>query len=577
MRVKEIITHSLGNKISTIILMIFSMIVTVVLEVFMVLVIRNMVDDVFVKVIDDNPGLALRVTFFVLAFLLWFGIKVLIKNRAALLGSHVSTSLKKAVFSAALRAELAELEKIDKGEIVRKITEDCEKIGEKYIGESWVNFFARLIFLVGIFISMMIVNPVLGLITYVTFPVFYMLLKTFGVFSERIEGKGKLEIRKKHEEIAEVLEKVSDIKLKNGVLREEENFQRQCDRYVEIKKLNEGLRDIRRDKLFALFLGGVLALIFGIGGYLSTRGDHIPGTIVGFLILTPFVFHAFRQMMNPQIGFSIIRQEMASLEEVLSLRSEIRAEPIKSLEAVTNLRFENVSHRGGDGAIEALNFEVKTGEKLGVISLDDYSSDLLFSLLTKIVRPREGQITINNCDINKISTFYLRDIVSGITSEKTLFKDSIANNISYPLEFDEYKYNDALNKSGLKAFLNEFENKDQTLLDEEFPLSEELVHRISFANLFYKDSKIIVLNHATAGLDVKSEEELLKEVFKLKNKIIILMTDKIYQITNCDKVLILENENVLEYGAVGELLKDRNSVLAKLTKKAKASKGVKVS
>ena len=76
---------------------------------------------------------------------------------------------------------------------------------------------------------------------------------------------------------------------------------------------------------------------------------------------------------------------------------------------------------------------------------------------------------------------------------------------------------------------------------------------------------------------MKSEEELLKEVFKLKNKIIILMTDKIYQITNCDKVLILENENVLEYGAVGELLKDRNSVLAKLTKKAKASKGVKVS
>ena len=145
MRVKEIITHSLGNKISTIILMIFSMIVTVVLEVFMVLVIRNMVDDVFVKVIDDNPGLALRVTLFVLAFLLWFGIKVLIKNRAALLGSHVSTSLKKAVFSAALRAELAELKKIDKGEIVRKITEDCEN--RKYIGESWVNFFARLIFL----------------------------------------------------------------------------------------------------------------------------------------------------------------------------------------------------------------------------------------------------------------------------------------------------------------------------------------------------------------------------------------------------------------------------------------------
>ena len=102
-----------------------------------------------VKVIDDNPGLALRVTLFVLAFLLWFGIKVLIKNRAALLGSTCQHLFEKGGFlQAALSARSSpSLKKIDKGEIVRKITEDCaEKIGEKYIGESWVDFFARLIF-----------------------------------------------------------------------------------------------------------------------------------------------------------------------------------------------------------------------------------------------------------------------------------------------------------------------------------------------------------------------------------------------------------------------------------------------
>jgi len=577
MRAKEIITQSLGNKISTIILMLLSMIVSVLCQVFMVLVIRNLVDDVFVKPISENPGLALRVTLFCVAFLIWFGAEALIKNKAVALGTHVSTSLKKAAFSSGLRAELGELQKLDNKEIVRKITEDAEKIGEKYIGGSWVNFLNRSIFLLGVFISMMILNPVLGLITYVTLPVFYMLLRTFDNFFKRIEERGALEIRKYNEELSESFEKVSGIKLKNGVVHEEEDFQKKCERYIEIRKLNEGLRDINQDKLFALFLGGVLALIFGIGGYISTRVQDITGTIVAFLIMIPFVFYSFRKLMNPNIGFGNIKAEMESLEEVLTLRSEIRAEPINSLEAVTNLKFENVSYHGELGSIESLNFEVKTGEKLGIVSLDGSASDVIFALLTKTVRPREGHITINNCDINKINTFYLRDIVTGIAAEKTLFKDTIANNITYPFEFDEYKYNDALNRSGLKDFLNGLEDKDQTLLDENFPLSKEIVNRISFANAFYRDAKILVLNEATSGLDVKNEEELLEEVFKLKSKIIILMTDKTYQIVRCDKVLILENDNVLEYGAVGELLKDRDSVLARMMKKTKASRGVKVS
>ena len=104
-----------------------------------------------------------------------------------------------------------------------------------------------------------------------------------------------------------------------------------------------------------------------------------------------------------------------------------------------------------------------------------------------------------------------------------------------------------------------------------------MMQRISFANAFYKDSKIIVMNEATAGMNVKSEEALLKEIFKLKNKIIVLMSNKTYQIINCDKALIIENERVLEYGAVSELLQDRSSVLSKMVKKVKANRGAKVS
>ena len=112
--------------------------------------------------------------------------------------------------------------------------------------------------------------------------------------------------------------------------------------------------------------------------YFNKRNNY-PRYHSWFLLLIPFVFHSFKSLMHPNIGFKNITAEMASLEELLSLRSEIRSEPINSLEAIKSLKFENVSYYSERGNLESLNFEVKSGEKLGVIALDDYSSDLIFA------------------------------------------------------------------------------------------------------------------------------------------------------------------------------------------------------
>jgi ATP-binding cassette subfamily B protein len=103
------------------------------------------------------------------------------------------------------------------------------------------------------------------------------------------------------------------------------------------------------------------------------------------------------------------------------------------------------------------------------------------------------------------------------------------------------------------------------------------MQRIIFANAFYKDSKIYLLDDATKFLDINTENELLNEVFKLKNKIIIMMTDKVYNLNLCDKILILENGKVTEYGKYTELLLNKESKTYKIIKKASLSKKEKVS
>ena len=134
------------------------------------------------------------------------------------------------------------------------------------------------------------------------------------------------------------------------------------------------------------------------------------------------------------------------------------------------------------------------------------------------------------------------------------------------MPFDEYKYNDALHKSGLKEIVAKFENKDQSLIDD---FSDELMQRITLANAFYKDSKIFVFNEATSALKTRDEDAIMSEIFKLKNKLVVIMTEKIYYIAKCDKILILENDQVVEYGKTDELLQDRGSLFSKLIRKVK--------
>ena len=95
------------------------------------------------------------------------------------------------------------------------------------------------------------------------------------------------------------------------------------------------------------------------------------------------------------------------------------------------------------------------------------------------------------------------------------------------------------------------------------------MQRITLANAFYKDSKIFVFNEATSALAVREEDAIMNEIFKLKNKLVVIMTDKIYYIAKCDKILILENDQVVEYGKTAELLQDRGSLLSRLIKKVR--------
>lgn len=579
MKTKEIINHAISEKVSTFIYYFGTLIIGATTQIFSIIIIQDLVDRVFITPTGsvDGFGLSTMVTFFVLALIVNFSMNLLSKHFAYSLGTKVTTTLSKAAYSTALRAELADVNKFNKEELLESITKDASYIGEVYIAKNWYLFTRNTVYLLSFFITMMILNPILGLISFVTLPLFYMAVRSYDKLYYKFATKAAKSSEKRVEVIQEDLSNIKTIKLRNGIDFSEEKIIAYNNKYRKTQQSQAAMNEIKELRLFDIILGTVLAVLIGIGGYQSTRGDAIVGTIVAFMLMTPIIYTLLKQLMYNNILPSFISEELKSLDKIFNVRSEFRAEPINSLDEIKTLKFENVFYEYYNVRLENISFDLKSGEKLAVLFVDNNNDKAMFELITKLAKPKDGFIVINNIDYNRLNTQFIRSIFTVVSKERDVFSNTIQNNIIFPLAFDEYKYNDALNKSGLKDMLAFMEERDQTFIKNDDSLNNELRHRIVYANAFYKDSKIFVINEIESSLDPRIEESITKEIFELKNKITIILTDRNYSALKCDKVLVLGKNEVLEYGKVTELLNNKASLFNTLIKKVKSTKSAKSS
>lgn len=576
MKTKDIIAQTLSKKIGKIILFIATTIVAAVLQVFLIIIVGHLVDKVFPTPIDNNPRLALWITLFTLSLLAMIGLKLFNRSLAQEISENVSGELTNQLVSASLRSEISEFEKINEGEIYNAITEDTKKISEEYLGKNWQYFIRNSIYIIAFFITSMILNSWLGLITFGLLIVFYTAIKSFEKFYNVLSVKIKVNSRKRNKHIKASLSDVENIKLKNSIAYEEEAIKNLNEKYIKDQKIQSVLLEVKERQGFELLVGLLLTLLLGVGGYISTRTTAIPGTIVAITLMAVITYSLFNQLMSINILPKFINNEVARLDSILTIRSEFRAEPVNELNEVKVLEFERVSYTLDNIKIKGLNFELQLNDKLAVLAVDG-SDKAIFSLLTKLARPNFGQVLVNGVDYNKINTEYLRSLISTVVPTRVLQDASIMENIIYPLEFDEYRYNSALNKSGLKHLIANFPDKDNTILSKNHPLYEEMRYRIAYANLFYKDSRIIIIDEQDNFSDARVEEQIFREIINLKNKITIVFTNKNYNILKCDKVLIVNETGILEYGKVEELLNNSNSIMSKIIKKAKITKSANIS
>ena len=575
MKAKSIIKNYISNNIGSVLSLVIVASLTIAFKIFSPICMNIVVDLSISDFSGNTDKIILFTSLMGLSTVCSFIFDSIRQSKTIKLGNEITSDLRTNCFQAIMKSELFEINKFEKDDISDIVVDSTHLVGDQYIGSR----ISKLIYfgcsVVAMLITMFALQPLFGFVTLVTLPIIYLIVKYLNKISAK---RTSIYISKKenHEYIIQDhFEQLKTIKTRNGISKETNDYKKVLSDNKKAFAKDVYLKDINQSVTTTLFIG-LTWLSFLIMGCVYIYEDptivnvgRVIGSIVASIALSPKIFSIYKQLLDVYFVNMNIEVHFQKIDSILNIKAESRSETIPSLEEVHSLKLNNVSFDYSNYGIankvslDKVDFEIKKGEKLGIIGLPGSGKTTIADLITKVIRPRQGNVLINNCDINKLNTYYLRDIVTYVPQSFELLDASIEENIIYPLTLDEYKYNDALNKCHLKDKIFSLSNRDETNA-READFSNADIQKIALANAFYKDSPILILDDATSKLDATTENDIMSEIYKLKNKITIIISNRITNLANCDKILIINNGKVAEYGKAEDLLADHHSSFSRM-------------
>jgi ATP-binding cassette, subfamily B, bacterial len=290
----------------------------------------------------------------------------------------------------------------------------------------------------------------------------------------------------------------------------------------------------------------------------ATTGDVVLVCTLGISILS-----ATRDLA---VALVDVTQHVARLSEALAtllqpheLNDHPEAEPlIKSGAAIA---FNNISFRypGGSQVFDRFSLRIQPGQRVGLVGQSGGGKSSLFTLLQRFYDAQHGSITIDGQDIAKVTQLSLREAISVVPQDISLFHRSIMENIRYgrPNASDDEVLRAAM--AARCDFIDTLPEGMATIVgDRGIKVSGGQRQRIAIARAFVKDAPILLLDEATAALDSESEEAIREALSRLmRGRTVIAIAHRLATLRNFDRVVMLQSGRIIEDGPPDLLLQGK--------------------
>jgi ATP-binding cassette subfamily B protein len=563
-------------------------------------------------------GLAITSFGIIRSVLLYIGRVLIIRA-----GRLVEKDIRDDIFKSTLPIKTEFFDKEGTGKISSVIINDIENVRMMLGFGGIIISHIMPVFIMSV-IGEFLINPKLTLISLIpifsiTFVVIFFQKRIF-IISENVQDKLS--------EISDFSqEKISSIRIiKSFAIEEEiqEKFKEKTEDYMKInlKLAKEG------GKFDALsFLLAELSLLFVVifGGKMVIDNEIPKSTLAGFIAyqiiltwpamamgyLVVIIQRGLASLWRVQkLKYQEKEQDIDNILEIISVSDDNRKSKI-SLQTPniriirsqtteyhnSNLKYDIEIKKLNYGILKDINLKIPEGKKIGIVGKTGSGKTTLLQLIMKLYIPPEEAIFIGGEDICKKSTYEIRKILSAVFQENFFFSGTIKENVilgkgDFPaLEMNGKWYYDGNGYyNGNEAKKNENEIKkevemylkianfdflsfpkgiEEIIGEKGIKLSGGQKERLALARALIKNPKILILDDAFANIDTKTEEEIIKSLFKFveeKNMTLIFATHRVKNLVSFDTILELDKGQIINIDTPSNLLKNKNSIFSNFYK-----------
>ena len=293
------------------------------------------------------------------------------------------------------------------------------------------------------------------------------------------------------------------------------------------------------------------------------RGEATTGDVVLVCTLGLAILSATRDLAVALVDvtqhFARLTEAVATLLQPHELNDHPEASPL--VKHATSIAFNNVSFRYPNGArvFDRFNLRILPGQRVGLVGRSGGGKSSLFALLQRFYDVESGSVAIDGQDISRVTQDSLREAISVVPQDISLFHRSIMENIRYGRP---HAGDDEVLRAAIAArcdFVDELPQGMATIVgDRGIKLSGGQRQRIAIARAFLKDAPILLLDEATAALDSESEEAIREALSQLvRGRTVIAIAHRLATLRNFDRVVMLQNGRILEDGPPDALLRSR--------------------
>lgn len=444
------------------------------------------------------------------------------------------------------------------GEIISRVN-DAVKI-RAFINDVAIQIFVNIFIVIFSFALMFSYYWKLALIVALVIPFYLAIYWITNKLNKKVERKLMEESAELESHLVESLNSVRTIK-QFGIETFANN--KTDDRFSTL------LKTIYKSVLNSLFSGNsseflsrifTIVLLWAGAGYVIDR-EITPGELLSFYALIGYFTNPVAELigMNKTIQNALIASDR--LFEIMDLEREETTEKLDlTTEKVGDIQFKNVSFSYGSrvDVFEDFSCTIEKGKTTAIVGESGSGKTTLASLLQNLYPLKGGKILIGDYDVQYISNYSLRNMVSVVPQQIHLFSGNVIENIALGEDFpDMQRIIDITKKLGILDFIEKLPNGFQTYLGENgSQLSGGQKQRIAIARALYKNPEILILDEATSALDTESEQIIQKTLneFKAQGKTMIVIAHRLSTIAHSDNILVMKEGKVIEQGTHKELL-----------------------